>query len=135
VGPQGDVGPAGPQGPEGPQGPAGPQGEVGPAGPQGPQGEQGPAGPQGEPGTAALTVGPESTVTDSDVGTTVSLADNSPNRFCFLTHVQAIAVDNIAGGEVGECSVDFDAATGWSLRGTAGTGNAVVTCSARCLSW
>jgi hypothetical protein len=73
-------------------------------------------------------------VTDLDVGTTLPLADNSADRICFLTHVEAVAVDNTLS-EVGRCSVDFDPATGWSLTGIAGAGNAVVTCSARCLSW
>jgi hypothetical protein len=80
-----------------------------------------------------MSVGAEVTVSDADVGTTAALADNSPNRFCFLTHVEAKAVDNAT--EVGECSVDFDPGTGWSLRAHAGAGNATVTCSARCLSW
>jgi hypothetical protein len=80
-----------------------------------------------------MVVGPESTLTDLDVGTTVALADNSPNRMCFLTRVELYAVDNAT--EVGRCSVDFDALTGWSLTGIAGPGNAEVTCSARCLSW
>jgi hypothetical protein len=95
----------------------------------------GPEGPQGVPGTAALSVGAEFTVSDFNTGTTVSLADNSANRMCFLTHVQAIAVDNLVTPEVGACSVDFDPGTGWSLTGIAGPGNAEVTCSARCLSW
>ena len=71
---------------------------------------------------------------DDHDGTTVPLADNSAERMCFLVHVQLLAVDNTLT-EVGACSVDFDAGTGWSLTGIAGSGNAVVTCAARCLSW
>jgi hypothetical protein len=100
----------------------------------GPQGPAGADGADGADAVASLVVEDEVTVFDDHDGTTVPLADNSANRMCFLTHVQLLAVDNTLT-EVGACRVHFDAVEGWSLIGIAGSGNATVNCSARCLSW
>lgn len=107
------AGTPGPQGPVGPQGPAGPQGMAGLqglAGPPGPVGAQGPAGAQGPTGPQGLMGAPGPTGPQGPVGAP-GTTDHS-----LLTHLTADDHPQylLAGVR--------DAADGFAVTGTAGSG-------------